>query len=107
MIVGVKATYAHSPQPKGKIERAYRWIHDRLVGTCYRERISDINQAQSVLNTLIQEYNYQWIHSTTGETPYSRFQRASKENRSLFREFAVRLPHKSTKDIFCLRTDRW
>ena len=103
---GVKVAYALSPQAKGKIERPYRWIQDRLVRACYRKRISDIKQAQLVLNSLIQKYNYQWIHSTTGEIPYIRFQRALKENKSLFREFAVRPPYKSIKDIFCLRADR-
>jgi len=103
---GVKVTYALSPQAKGKIERPYRWIQDRLVRTCYRKNISDINQAQLVLNSLIQKYNHQWIHSTTGEIPYIRFQRALKENKSLFREFAVRPPYKSINDIFCLRADR-
>ena len=59
-----------------------------------------------VLNSLIQKYNHQWIHSTTGEIPYIRFQRAYAENKSLFREFAVRPPYKSINDIFCLRADR-
>ncbi len=27
----VKVTYALSPQAKGKIERPYRWLQDRLV----------------------------------------------------------------------------
>jgi len=103
---GVKVTYALSPQAKGKIERPYRWIQDRLARACYRERISDINQAQLVLNSLIQKYNYQWIHSTTGEIPYIRFQRALKEKKSLFREFRIRPPYKSINDIFCLRADR-
>ena len=103
---GVKVAYALSPQAKGKIERPYRWIQDRLVRACYRKRISDINQAQLVLNSLIQKYNYRIVHSTTGEIPYIRFQRALKEKRSLFREFAVRPPYKSTKDIFCLRANR-
>jgi len=54
----VKVIYALSPQAKGKIERLYRWIQDRLVRVCAREGISDINQAQSILNDLIQKYNY-------------------------------------------------
>jgi hypothetical protein len=29
-----------------------------------------------------------------------------KENRSLFRKFALRPPYKSRKNIFCLRADR-
>jgi hypothetical protein len=35
-----------------------------------------------------------------------RFQRAYAENKSLFREFAVRPPYKSINDIFCLRANR-
>ena len=103
---GVKVKYALSPQAKGKIERPYRWIQDRLVRACYRENIRNIKEAQLILNSLIQKYNCQWIHSTTGEIPYIRFQRALKENKSLFREFRIRPLYKSTKDIFCLRADR-
>ena len=102
----VKVTYALSPQAKGKIERPYRWIQDRLVRTCYRENIRDIKEAQLILNNLVQRYNYRIVHSTTGEIPYIRFQRAIREKRTLFREFAIRPPFKSTKDIFCLRIDR-
>jgi len=52
----VKVTYALSPQTKGKIERPYRWIQDRLVRTCYRENIRDIKKAQLILNYLVQRY---------------------------------------------------
>ncbi|MBA7546943.1 hypothetical protein ES705_39344 [subsurface metagenome] len=102
----VKVTYALSPQAKGKIERPYRWIQDRLVRTCYRENIRDIKEAQLILHNLVQRYNYRIIHSTTGEIPYIRFQRAIREKRTLFREFRIMPPFKSVKDIFCLRVDR-
>ncbi len=102
----VKVTYALSPQAKGKIERPYRWIQDRLVRTCYRENIRNIKEAQLILNNLVQRYNYRIVHSTTGEIPYIRFQRAIREKRTLFREFRIMPPFKSTKDIFCLRVDR-
>jgi len=102
----VKVTYALSPQAKGKIERPYRWIQDRLVRTCYRENIRDIKEAQLILNNLVQKYNYRIVHSTTGEIPYIRFQRAIREKRTLFREFTISPPFKSSKDIFCLRVDR-
>jgi len=52
------------------------------------------------------DFNYQWVHSTTGEIPSIRLQRALKENQSLFREFTIKPPFKSTKDIFCLRAAR-
>ena len=103
---GIKVTYALSPQAKGKIERPYRWIQDRLVRTCYRENIRDIKEAQLILNNLVQRYNYRIVHSTTGEIPYIRFQRAIREKRSLFREFTISPPFKSVKDIFCLRVER-
>ena len=102
----VKVTYALSPQAKGKIERPYRWIQDRLVRTCYRENIRDIKEAQLILNYLVQKYNYQIVHSTTGEIPYIRFQRAIREKRTLFREFRIMPPFLSSKDIFCLRVER-
>ena len=103
---GVKVTYALSPQAKGKIERPYGWIQDRLVRTCYRENVRVIKEGQLILNNLLQRYNYRIVHSTTGEIPYIRFQRALREKRSLFREFTIRPPFLSSKDIFCLRVDR-
>jgi len=102
----VKVTYALSPQAKGKIERPYRWIQDRLVRTCYRENIRVIKEGQLILNSLVQKYNYRIVHSTTGEIPYIRFQRAIREKRSLFREFRIIPPFLSSKDIFCLRVER-
>jgi len=102
----IKVTYALSPQAKGKIERPYGWLQDRLVRTCVREDVIDIKDAQRVLNYEIHRYNYKQVHSTTQEVPYFRFQRALKEKQSLFRKFQVRPPFQSVKDIFCLRAER-
>ncbi len=102
----IKVTYALSPQAKGKIERPYRWLQDRVIRTCVRDNVTDIKQAQGVLNYEVHRYNYKQLHSTTQEVPYFRFQRALKEKRSLFREFRVRPPFQSVKDIFCLRVNR-
>jgi len=102
----IKVTYALSPQARGKIERPYGWLQDRLVRTCVREDVTDIREAQRVLNYEIHRYNYKEVHSTTQEVPYFRFQRALEENRSLFREFHVRPSFQSVKDIFSLRIER-
>ncbi len=102
----VKVTYALSPQAKGKMERPYGWLQDRLVRICVREDIADINPAQQILQQEIHRYNYRQVHSTTQEIPYFRFQRALKEKRSLFREFKINPPYRSPKDIFCLRMVR-
>lgn len=102
----VKVTYALSPQAKGKIERPYGWLQDRLIRTCARETIADIRHAQRVLNQEVYRYNNCQVHSTTQEIPYMRFQRARSDNKSLFREFTIRPPYQSIKDIFCLRINR-
>lgn len=103
---GVKVIPALSPQAKGKVERPYGWLQDRLIRTCVRENVTDIKHAQRVLRYELHRYNYQQVHSTTQEVPYYRFQRALKEKKSLFREFAIKQPYESVKDIFCLRMNR-
>lgn len=103
---GVKVTYALSPQAKGKIERPYRWIQDRLVRSCVRDNVTDIRQAQTLLGHEIHRYNYRQVHSTTLEIPEVRFQKALQQKQSLFRSFKVPPPFQSAKDIFCLTIKR-
>ena len=104
--LGIDVIYALSPQAKGKVERPYRWIQDRLVRTCAREDVDDILGAQRILKKEIYRYNYKQVHSTTGEVPYFRFARALDEGQTLFREFVVKPPYRSIKDIFCLKLER-
>jgi len=102
----VKVTYALSPQAKGKMERPYGWLQDHLIRTCVREDVAQIKPAQQILRQELHRYNYRQVHSTTQEVPYFRFQKALKQKQSLFREFKIRPPFQSVKDIFCLRMDR-
>ncbi len=74
--------------------------------TCVRENVSDIRQAQTILKKEFYRYNYRQVHSTTGEIPYTRFSRALRDKRSLFREFTIGPPYQSVKDIFCIRIQR-
>ena len=102
----VKITHALSPQAKGKIERPYGWLQDRIVRTCARETVRTIDQAKQVLKAEVNRYNNHQVHSTTGEIPSLRFQQALECKKSLFREFTVPPPFESSKDIFCLRAQR-
>lgn len=104
--LGIKIIYALSAQAKGKIERPYRWLQDRIVRTCAREGITQISDARVVLAAELKRYNSYQVHSTTGEIPDERFYRALHEKRSLFRKFEIPKPFVSTKDIFALRADR-
>lgn len=102
----IELRYALSPQAKGKVERPYGWLQDRVVRTCSRENVKTIDQARQVLQSEKHRYNYRQVHSTTGEIPILRFRRALKEKRTLFRQFEVPPPFRSTKDIFSLKVER-
>jgi len=102
----VKIIYALSPQARGKIERPYGWLQDRIVRTCAREHIRTIDQTRELLRAEVNRYNNHQVHSTTGEILSLRFQRAIEGKKSLFREFAVPPPFQSSKDIFFLRAER-
>ena len=105
-ILGVEVSYALSPQAKGKVERPYRWLQDRIVRTCAIEKLSAVDKVRAVLKDEVDRYNNHQVHSTTGEVPSIRFDRARKEGNSLFRPFVLPKLYTSTKDIFCLREKR-
>lgn len=102
----VKVINALSPQAKGKVERPYGWIQDHIVRICARENVTTVSQANSILHREVYEYNYKRIHSTTGEIPILRYQRAVREKKSVFRQFLIPPPYQSIKDVFCFRLKR-
>ena len=105
-ILGVDVTFALSPQAKGKVERPYRWLQDRIVRTCAIEKLTTIGEVRDALRDEVDRYNNHQVHSTTGEIPSIRFEKARKEGNSLFRPFVLPKPFTSTKDVFCLREKR-
>ncbi len=105
-LLGVDVSYALSPQAKGKIERPYRWLQDRIVRTCALEKLTIIEEVRSVLKEEVSRYNNHQVHSTTGEIPSIRFEKAREEGNSLFRPFVLPKPYTSAKDVFCLREKR-
>lgn len=104
--LNIEVIYAMSPEAKGKVERPYRWIQDHLVRTCVREGIKTIDEAREILYREIDLYNEKRVHSTTGEVPSVRFEKALRDKKSLFRPFEIRKPYESVEDIFCCRSKR-
>jgi hypothetical protein len=104
--LSIKVSHAMSPQAKGKVERPYRWLQDRIVRTCIYENLSTIDEARQVLKDEVNRYNNHQVHSTTKEIPSIRFNNALKTGNSLFRKFSVPKPFTSPLDIFCLRETR-
>ena len=105
-ILGIDVTYALSPQAKGKVERTFRWLQDRIVRTCALEHLSTLDEARSVLRDEVDRYNNHQVHATTGDIPNLRFEQAQAAGNSLFRPFVLPKPYKSPKDVFCLRETR-
>jgi hypothetical protein len=105
-ILKVEVTYALSPQAKGKVERPYRWLQDRIVRTCALEKLSSLEEVRAVLQDEVKRYSDHQVHSTTGEIPRVRFEQARRAGNSLFRPFALPKPYTSLKDVFCLHTTR-
>jgi hypothetical protein len=104
--LGVDVIYALSPQAKGKVERPYRWLQDRIVRTCALEHITTIDDARSVLRDELARYNQHQVHSTTHQIPDVRFAEAQASGHSLFRPFVLPKPYQSPQDVFCLQTTR-
>jgi hypothetical protein len=102
----IKVVYALSAQAKGKIERPYPWLQDRIVRTCARENVRSMVQIREILRYVVKRYNEVQVHSTIGEIPVIRFEKALREGKSLFRPFKLSCPYESTHDVFCLRDKR-
>ncbi len=103
---GMDNIWALSPEAKGKVERPYRWLQDRIVRACAKAGVVDMASARDILVAEVERYNQRQVHSTTGEIPLLRFQRAEREGNTVFRRFELPDPYTSTKDVFCLREER-
>jgi transposase len=55
--LGVTIIYAHSPQAKGRIERLFNTLQDRLVKEMRLEGVSTIEEANSFLASYLPRYN--------------------------------------------------
>jgi len=104
--LGIEVIHALSPQAKGKVERPYRWLQDRIIRTCALENILSLEDVRSVLRQEVERYNLHQVHSTTREIPSIRFQKALQSGNSLFRPFSVPKPYTALEDVFCLRLQR-
>jgi len=101
--LGVDVSYALSPQAKGKIEKPYRWLQDRIVRTCAIERLTAIDDVRIVLKEELNRYNNHQVHSTTGEKfPASALTRLEKRERACLDllPYPVRIPRLKTSSAY-------
>ena len=103
---GVGVTYALSPQAKGKVERPYRWLQERIVRVAAKQKITTIEELRVVLQDLIEQYNNVWVHSTIKQIPVIKYETAFGDGRCLFKDFKLPSPYKDLDDVFCLKAQR-
>lgn len=82
--------HAHSPQAKGRVERLFRTLQDRLIKEMRLRGIKSIDEANKFLQEYLPSYN-------------RKFSVSAKESADLHREIPkdLKLAH-----IFCLKTER-
>jgi len=102
--VGIHIINAQSSNAKGKIERPFRYLQDRLVRRMAKEEVRDMFHAQAILDEEVEFYNFSKVHSTTKEIPCDRFNRSHEEKRSVARPFNAK--GQDYRDVFCLHYTR-
>ncbi len=88
--LGVKVIYAHSPQAKGRIERGFGTLQDRLIKEMRLADIRTIEQANAFLGRYFARFN-------------QRFARAPLAQEDLHRPVPNALP---LDEIFCIKDYR-
>lgn len=69
--LGIKHIKAHTPQAKGRIERLWLTLQDRLTAELRRLRVKSIDKANAVLQRLIAEHNAHFaVAAAEPETAY-------------------------------------
>jgi hypothetical protein len=86
----VRVIHAHSPQAKGRIERVFGTLQDRLVKEMRLARISTKDQANLFLEEFLPRYN-------------ERFSKVAKKERDLHRPLPQGI---DLKEIFCIKATR-
>lgn len=87
----------YQPQGKGKIERLFRFIQERLVSQFERQGIRDLEAANLALTEWVDWYNLKHINRTTGMTPKKRFDPQG---------FTPLSGKTNLDDIFCVKDTR-
>jgi len=102
---GMTVWYAPKARAKGKVERKFRYLQDRVVRRCAKEEVKTIEEAQRILDEEVHHYNCEHVHKETKEIPEERWQRAIEEGKSLLKPLSLK-DKQSLKDIFCLEYRR-
>lgn len=98
--LGIQCIHAtpYQPQGKGKIERLFRFMQDRLVNEMITAKVATLEEANKYLKKWVQWYNRHHLHSVTKMVPWRRY----RQNNA-FRELPKGV---DLEQIFCLKFTR-
>ena len=65
--LGVEVIHAHSPQARGRVERAFRTFQDRLVKEMRLAGIATMDAANAFLETYLPSYNARFAREAAGD----------------------------------------
>lgn len=90
-------THRKSPWEKGKVERFFGFLQQRLPIEFQRHNITTLGPANQYLDKWLKKHSSQWVHHTTGIIPDQRFKNSCF--RPLPKDFDL-------NPVFCLREKR-
>lgn len=98
--LGIECIHAtpYQPQGKGKIERLFRFMQDRLIKEMETAKVTTIQQANKHLKKWVEWYNHCHIHSITKQIPNERYMA-----KTAFREVPGDI---DLEQVFCLKYER-
>lgn len=73
----------YEPQGKGKIERLFRFMQDRLLNEMVTAKVKTIAEGNKYLKKWVKWYNHNHVHSTTKMIPNERFIKSEDRFRQL------------------------
>ncbi len=88
--LGIEMIHADSPQAKGRVERLFGTLQDRLIKDMRLAKIKSIQEANTFLEEYFEDYN-------------ERFSRVAKREGDLHRPLAEEM---ELREIFCLKAIR-
>ena len=97
--LGIECIHAHSPQAKGRVERANQTLQDRLVKEMRLAGIDDMESANAWIAGFVTDYNQRFAvppkDAQEAHTPYPHAQE------DLARTLSVQVPRTLSKNLSC------
>lgn len=82
--LGIRLIAAHSPQAKGRVERLFQTLQDRLVKFLRSKRVCTCEQANRLLPQYLKQYNAHFSHPPSGDGSSYRAWPASLDPEAVF-----------------------